>query len=112
MTDRWYIDYWVGDVVSEGYHKVQIFCASAEIILKMELVHSIRNILRLSELGKIHHFDPPLSPPLVKKVSIKYYGCDKQCNDCFNRILSISLAVLLECIGIVCQFSKLVFGNL
>ena len=67
MANQWYIDYWVGDVVSEGYHKVQIVsCASAEIVLKMELVHSIRNILRLPELGRIHHFDPPLCPPLIK----------------------------------------------
>ena len=58
-------------MVSEGYHKIQIVsCASAEIALKMELVHSIRNILRLPELGGIHHFDPPLSPPLVKKVKV------------------------------------------
>ena len=57
--------------MSEAYHKIQIVsCASAEIALKMELVHSIRNILRLSELGGIRHFDPPLSPPLVKRVKV------------------------------------------
>ena len=57
--------------MSEGYHKIQIVsCASAEIALKMELVRSIRNILRLPELGRIHHFDPPSSPPLGKKLKV------------------------------------------
>ena len=32
--------------------------------------------------------------------------CDRQRHDCFIRILSIILIVLLECIGILCQFSK------
>ena len=40
-------------VVGEAYHKIQDTYASTKMMLKMELVHTLTNIPRYSEVGGI-----------------------------------------------------------
>ena len=47
----------------------------------------------------------PLNPLLINKIK-HIDGYDKQCHGYFIRIQFITLTVLLECDGILCQFSK------